>query len=57
MRGRPGVAPFRSPLKEESTGLRQGKWLAESLQGGWLLQSDLGYLAKTMLFSGLQLIV
>lgn len=57
MRGRPGVAPFRSPLEEELTDLWQGKWLADSLQGGWLLQSDLGYLAKTMLFSRLQLTV
>ena len=57
MRGRPGAAPFRSPLEEELTDLWQGKWLDDSLQGGWLLQSNLGYLAKTVLFSGLQLTV
>lgn len=57
MRGRPGAAPFRSPLKEEFSDLWQGKWLADSLQGGWLLHSDLGYLAKTVLFSGPQLTV
>lgn len=57
MRGGPGAAPFRSPLEEELTDLWQGKWLDDSLQGGWLLQSNLGYLAKTVLFSGLQLTV
>lgn len=57
MRGGPGAAPFRSPLEEELTDLRQGTWLDDSLQGGWLLQSNLGYLAKAVLFSGLQLTV
>lgn len=50
--GKPGDAPFRSTLKEEFTVLWQGVWLADSLQCGWLLQSGLGYLAKTMLFEG-----